>query len=105
MNDAAESYVRLVLAMGEHDADYVDAYYGPPAWREEARAAKRSLAEIQASALALRETLGSLDRPIETIESLRLDYLRRQTDALIARAGEDGVSFGADRSCSGSLVS
>ena len=86
MNDAAEQYVRLVLAMGEHDADYVDAYYGPPAWREEARAAKRSLAAIHASAIALRETLAGIDRPVEAIESLRLDYLRRQTDALIARA-------------------
>ena len=86
MNDAAEKYVRLVLAMGEHDADYVDSYYGPPAGREEARAAKQTLAEIHASAVALREALRSVDRPIEGIESLRLDYLRRQTDALIARA-------------------
>ena len=28
--DVAERYVRLVLAVGQHDADYVDAYYGPP---------------------------------------------------------------------------
>ncbi len=86
MNDAAERYVRLVLAMGEHDADYVDSYYGPPAWREDARAAKQSLPEIHASAVALRETLRSIDRPVEGIASLRLDYLRRQTGALIARA-------------------
>ena len=33
----AERYVKLVLAMGEHDADYVDAYYGPPEWREAAK--------------------------------------------------------------------
>ena len=32
----AERYVRLVLAVGQHDADYVDAYYGPPEWRKEA---------------------------------------------------------------------
>jgi hypothetical protein len=86
MNDAAETYVRLVRAMGEHDADYVDSYYGPPAWREEARAAKQTLPEIHASAVALRETLASVDRPLEGIEALRLDYLRRQTSALIARA-------------------
>jgi hypothetical protein len=86
MNDAAEIYVRLVLAMGEHDADYVDAYYGPPAWRDEVRAAKQPLAEIRASAVVLRDTLAALDRPAEPLESLRLDYLRRQTDALIARA-------------------
>ena len=31
MNELAERYVKLVLAMGQHDADYVDAYYGPDA--------------------------------------------------------------------------
>ncbi len=86
MNAAAEQYVRLVLAMGEHDADYVDSYYGPAAWREEVRAAKASLDEIRTAAEALRGTLASIARPDEPIESLRLDYLRRQTDALIARA-------------------
>jgi hypothetical protein len=29
MNDVAERYVRLVLALGQHDPDYVDAFYGP----------------------------------------------------------------------------
>ena len=29
MNGIAEKYVRLVLALGQHDTDYVDAYYGP----------------------------------------------------------------------------
>ncbi len=86
MNDAAEQYVRLVLAMGEHDADYVDSYYGPAAWRDEARAEKRSVSAIHASAVALRETLADFNSPAEPIDSLRLDYLRRQTDALIARA-------------------
>ncbi|MDP9194334.1 MAG: hypothetical protein M3P06_21770 [Acidobacteriota bacterium] len=86
MNDAAERYVRLVLAMGEHDADYVDAYYGPPDWREEARAAKQPLREIHDAATSLRGALAVIERPAEAIESLRLDYLRRQTDALIARA-------------------
>ena len=85
MNAAAERYVKLVLAMGEHDADYVDSYYGPPAWRDEVRANKPSLQQIHDDAAALRETLGGIDRPSEEIESLRLDYLRRQTDALIAR--------------------
>ena len=41
MNTLAERYVRLVLAVGQHDADYVDAYYGPPEWRKEAEAQKR----------------------------------------------------------------
>ena len=32
----AEAYVRLALEMGNHDEAFVDAYYGPEAWREEA---------------------------------------------------------------------
>jgi hypothetical protein len=34
----AEDYVRLQLVIGEKEEGYIDAYYGPPAWREEARA-------------------------------------------------------------------
>jgi hypothetical protein len=86
MNDAATRYVKLVLAMGEHDADYVDAYYGPPEWREQVRETRPTLDFIHDSALALRDQLAAIDRPSDPIESLRLDYLRRQTDALIARA-------------------
>jgi hypothetical protein len=85
MNDAAEQYVRLVLAMGEHDADYVDAYYGPPSWRDEVSAARLPLQQVHDQALSLRETLRGISRPAEELESLRLDYLRSQTDALIAR--------------------
>jgi hypothetical protein len=86
MNDAAIRYVKLVLAMGEHDSDYVDAYYGPPEWREEVRVTRPTLEFINDAAIALRGQLEAIDRPGDSIESLRLDYLRRQTDALIARA-------------------
>src|SRR3989304_5197552 len=33
MNNIAEAYVKLVLKVGQHDADYVDAYYGPEEWK------------------------------------------------------------------------
>ena len=33
MNTVAERYVRLVLALGQHDPDYVDAFYGPADWK------------------------------------------------------------------------
>jgi len=33
---AAEEYVALVLALGRHDPRVVDAYYGPPEWKEKA---------------------------------------------------------------------
>ena len=86
MNAAAERYVKLVLAMGEHDPDYVDAFYGPAAWRDEVQATKPPLQTIRANAVELRAQLGGIRRPFEEIEALRLDYLLRQTDALIARA-------------------
>jgi hypothetical protein len=86
MNTAAERYVRLVLSLGEHDADYVDAYYGPPEWRQEIKARKPSLDEVYTDALELRRELVALPTPQAEIEALRLEYLRKQTDALIAKA-------------------
>ena len=43
MDSIAQQYVRLVLALGQHDADYVDAYYGLPEWKAEAQTAKLDL--------------------------------------------------------------
>jgi hypothetical protein len=83
----AERYTRLVLALGQHDADYVDAYYGPPAWREQEAAAKRPLAVIQAEADSLLRVLPAL-APRGGDETLRLRhrYLVRQLEAVSARA-------------------
>jgi hypothetical protein len=39
---AAEAYVKLVLGVGTHDPDYVDAYYGPPEWRTEVEGPRRT---------------------------------------------------------------
>jgi hypothetical protein len=86
MTSAAERYVKLVLALGEHDSDYVDAYYGPPRWREEVRATKPALDQIHAGALALREELRATNRPADRMDELRHIYVLRQTEALITRA-------------------
>ena len=50
LQDVAERYVRLVLALGLHDADYVDAYYGPPEWRKQVEAEKPSAGRDRARA-------------------------------------------------------
>ena len=86
MRSHSERYVKLVLAMGHHDADYVDAYYGPKEWKEEVDAKRPSLLEIHANATALRGEIAQLTRPDEPTLALRHEYLRRQLDALIARA-------------------
>jgi hypothetical protein len=33
MDAVAERYAHLVLALGQHDPDYVDAFYGPAEWK------------------------------------------------------------------------
>src|SRR5262245_39088748 len=63
MNPLAERYVRLVLALGQHDADYVDAYYGAPEWRKEEEAAKRSLPDIERDAADVAKALEAVMPP------------------------------------------
>jgi hypothetical protein len=85
MNTRAEEYVRLVLALGQHDPDYVDAYYGPPAWKTEAAAAKVELAAIASRAADLGSSLAREPVPAGEMERLRLQYLQRQVSSLGAR--------------------
>ncbi len=87
MDEIAESYVKLVLALGQHDAGYVDAYYGPEAWRAEAAADTLSLDVITARAGALLKRLPRIraSEPDE-LRELRIQYVARQLWALHARA-------------------
>lgn len=85
MNAIAESYVRLVLAVGEHDQDYVDAYYGPKEWREQVRAQKKSLPAIHSEAVTLiAEAEGQPAGAAGSLEALRRTYVIRQLQALTA---------------------
>ena len=87
MNSLAEQYVRLVLAVGQYDADYVDAYYGPPEWRKEAEAQKLPLTEIAARAASLsRDFAAASPTPAgDEMTQLRRQYLTRQLESLRAR--------------------
>jgi hypothetical protein len=89
MNDIAERYVKLVLAMGQHDPAYVDSYYGPPEWKAEPDKGKRPLGDIDADAQRLINALnGETVSPaaqLAELERLRHEYLRRQLEALRAR--------------------
>src|SRR6188474_1403750 len=85
MNAISERYVKLVLALGRHDADYVDAYYGPPEWKREAESTQVPLDELAARARALLEALAAIPAPAGEVEQLRLRYLERQLSSLAAR--------------------
>jgi hypothetical protein len=89
MNDTAEQYVRLVLAVGQHDPAYVDAYYGPAEWKSEAERSKAALAAIDAEARLAIQGLGEPPpaNSADELVPLRHVYLRRQLEALRARVG------------------
>jgi len=85
MNAIAEQYVRLVLALGQHDAAYVDAYYGPPEWKP-ASDTKQPLAGIDAAADKLIARLAAITPPAASeLEKLRHRYLTRQLESMRAR--------------------
>jgi hypothetical protein len=84
VNKIAEAYVKLVLAMGQHDPDYVDAYYGPPEWNEQSKE-KKPLDAIASEARRLHDQLAKISQPTDEMEQLRRRYLPKQLSALEAR--------------------
>jgi hypothetical protein len=86
LDEAAEAYVKLVLALGVHDAAYVDAYYGPAEWRSQADSARLPLPDIGARAAALRARVAAVPAEgLGEMERLRREYLDRQLRALQGR--------------------
>jgi hypothetical protein len=85
MNSIAERYVKLVLKVGQHDKDFVDAYYGDPAWKP--AGAALSLTELTGEAGLLRKHISEV-RPgpsDDELVRLRRDYLEKQLTAVEAR--------------------
>src|SRR5438874_13405291 len=81
MNAVAERCAHLVLALGQHDPDYVDAFYGPPEWKTQAEKEKKSLDAIGTEAAQLSATLAKTpDTPTsgDGILKLRCEYLQKQ---------------------------
>ncbi|HEY1077011.1 MAG TPA: hypothetical protein VGE51_10025 [Fontimonas sp.] len=90
LDQIAEQYVRLVLAVGLHDDGYVDAYYGPERWRAEVAEARPTLAQIRADAETAIAQLQAFAVPQEPMLRLRLRFLQRQLEALVAQTHKLG---------------
>jgi hypothetical protein len=95
IDEVAERYVKLVLKVGQHDADYVDAYYGDPSWRPTGDPVPLDALSAEATALindvALDPAAGD-----EEMTALRKTYLRTQLRAVEARLrmlGGERLSF------------
>jgi hypothetical protein len=82
----SHEYVRLVLAMGQHDKDYVDAYYGPADIRKEAESAHLTLETIGKSVGQLSEWIKGVPASgTDELSRLRHQYLEKQLAAMSAR--------------------
>jgi len=85
----AESYVHLILDIGELEPGYVDAYYGPPEWQVQAKAQTETAAQLTQRAAYLSSRLADFDRngPSGTtpIEVQRRKYLTAHVSAAAAR--------------------
>ena len=82
----AEDYVRLILQIGEQEPGYVDAYYGPPAWLEAAKATPRTLPQLLSSTRYLMRRTSALPQTgLDADSRQRRAYLLAHLGAAEAR--------------------
>ncbi|CAN5369089.1 hypothetical protein BH10PSE1_BH10PSE1_29710 [soil metagenome] len=86
----ADSYVKLVLGIGEVEPGYVDAYYGPAEWATAIKASPRTQEQLTADAADLADRLDDLPRtgggtPLRPDEVQRVAYLKAHVSAVRAR--------------------
>jgi len=86
LHEVAEKYVRLILDIGQLDPDYVDAYYGPKEWQDEAATMKHQPTALLDRANALLIRLKKVRVPSSDKKStLRKTYLTKQLIAARTR--------------------
>ena len=95
INKFAESYVKIMLGMDIHEPGYVDAYYGPQEYKDDANAMQKSLADLKSHAREVIAGLSILDLSgEEEILQLRHQYLVKQLESVMSRIDmNNGVTF------------
>jgi hypothetical protein len=97
LDPIARRYVVLALALGHHDPNFVDAYYGPDSLKAAADAASLSVPQVRAAAESLIAVLGDrIPTYADSLVGLRHQYLRVQLGAMATRArmlGGERLSF------------
>lgn len=85
MNHVAEAYVKLVLKVGQHDPNFVDAYYGDDSWKP--TGAPVAIDTLVTDAQMLWAELQRVKLPADADELTRLRraYLSRQIAAVESR--------------------
>lgn len=98
----ATDYVKLTLELGEQEAGYVDAYYGPAEWAEMAKAKPRDIEQLGAAIADLRQRLGALPESDDPLANARQKFLSAQLQAAATRhAMLQGETFPFTREAQG----
>ena len=77
LNQLAETYVKLVLATGQHNPNYVDAYYGPAEWQAEVK--KQPLTELLQQSAQLSDDIAAVS---DADDNWRRLFLQKHVVAL-----------------------
>jgi hypothetical protein len=85
LSGISRDYLRLVLALGNHDKDYVDAYYGAAELRSGVQRLDLGTREIGVRADALLAQLQASPADGDELDCLRYQYLEKQISSLCAR--------------------
>jgi hypothetical protein len=92
----AREYVRLSLEAGTHEEGYIDAYYGPPEWKQQAEASPRSVPNLLQAATALQARLNAIPPAADPLVQRRREFLDAQLTAARTRLrmiGGEKLSF------------
>ncbi|WP_417593686.1 hypothetical protein [Parasphingorhabdus sp.] len=85
LGSIADDYVKLTLALGEKEAGYVDAYYGPAQWAETAKTDPRDMRELGNAIVDLMLRIDALTISDEPLVEARKRFLSAQLEAALTR--------------------
>ena len=78
--------MKLVLAVGQYDPEYVDSYFGPPEWQEQAATRKVPLGDIRLQVVRTSEEFAAINPSgLGEMEKLRLRFMGKQLDSVKTR--------------------
>ncbi|SIN63824.1 hypothetical protein SAMN02745824_1299 [Parasphingorhabdus marina DSM 22363] len=85
LNLLAEDYVKLTLELGQQEAGYVDAYYGPAEWAEAAKLKPRDMRQLGNAIVDLMLRLDALPETGHPMVEARKRFLSAQLEAALTR--------------------
>ncbi len=85
LDQIAEDYTKLSLELGEQEAGYVDAYYGPPEWAEAAKAQPRDMRQLGNAIVAMMLRIDALPASDDQLQEARKRFLSAQLEAALTR--------------------